>query len=200
MIKKPIKMLTVITAIIYTSLSISECVSVNTKESGDVFIGPPLAWASVYGMSASEYFAESDEYATVNGKRQHYYLYQWTDISDIEHLTTIIGLWIQQNGYDIGEVQYIEDDKDLTNSVKMLMKTKDANYSATIIGINRNLLLYINIYNTHNNTYDTIFCPLVKTKIRTYPDFCVNRFSIFPYFLKIQISGNFPIGLVVNFV
>jgi hypothetical protein len=34
----------------------------------------------------------------------------------------------------------------------------------------------------------------------TYPVFCVNRFSISPYFLKNQISSSFLIGLVINFV
>jgi len=33
-----------------------------------------------------------------------------------------------------------------------------------------------------------------------YPDFCVNRFSIFPYFLKSLVFSNFTATDVRNFV
>jgi hypothetical protein len=163
--KKLIKTLMMSMAILCTVLSISGCTSVTaTKAVNTTFKGPPLASASVYGMSASEYFAESEGYATLNGRQQHYYLYQWTDISDIELLTPLIGQWVYQHGYVVGEGQLFENDKNLADSVKTLMKTKNANYLVTIDGNGEKLLLYINIYNTSNNTYDTVVWPLAKTK------------------------------------
>jgi hypothetical protein len=39
-----------------------------------------------------------------------------------------------------------------------------------------------------------------EKKERAYPVFCVNRYPIFYYFLKNQISSNFPARLVRNFV
>jgi hypothetical protein len=163
MINKLIKILVLSVAIVYTMLSISRCTSINATTERDVFKGSPLASASVYDMSASEYFAETEGYANVIGKQQHYYLYQFTDTSDIQLLTPLISQWIQQNGYTMSKGQLIEDDKELAVSVKTLMKTKNANYSVTILGSDRDLFLYVNIYNTFNDTYDTVFWPLLKT-------------------------------------
>jgi hypothetical protein len=162
--KNNLKMLMVTAAILCAAFSVSGCASAAKVNAADTFNGPPLESASAYGMSASVYFAETDGYAAVNGRQQHYYLYQWTDIPDIEILSPLIARWIQQNGYDIGEGQLIENDKDLADSVKTLMRTKDANCSVTIFGNDGNLLLYMNFYNTNDNTYDTVFWPLIKTK------------------------------------
>jgi len=160
---KEFKLLIVATAIICISITFSECVSVTTTKTADAFIGPPLASESVYGMSASEYFVESDGYAIVIGRRQHYYLYQWTDIPDIQLLTPLIVRWIQGHGYALGEGELVENNIDLADSVKTLMKSKGANYSVTIRGDGRNLFLIINVYNTNIDTYDTVIWPLDKT-------------------------------------
>jgi len=161
--KKEFKLLIVATAIICISITFSECVSVTTTKTADTFTGPPLASATVYGMSASEYFVESDGYAIVTGRRQHYYLYQFTDTSDNQLLTILIVRWIQGHGYILGKGELVENNIDLADSVKTLMKSKGANYSVTIWGDGGNLLLYINVYNTNIDTYDTVIWPLLKT-------------------------------------
>lgn len=116
-------------------------------------------------------FKEQDGYAIVQGRKLHYWLYDTYS----EHkgdgdfiINKVIPKWVERLGYviDFDNIEIYKPNTDLANSVKMLMRQRGCNISATLVTKENGSVSYdyviINNYDAAKKEYYSILYPLYK--------------------------------------
>lgn len=86
----------------------------------------------------SDTYKEQDGYALVNGEKVHYWLYNSTanhnGKTDVIY-NKIIPNWVEKKGYviDYDNIEVVDPNPNLANSVRMLMKQRGADVSVALV-------------------------------------------------------------------
>ncbi len=145
------------------------------------FIILVFCFVAVFGLYAREYkdileegpssggpnCYKQDGYALVAGKKTHYWLYKI--YSDYDYkvsylLGKVFPEWVENLGYviDFDNIRKVSPNTSLASSVKALMKQRGCDVSVTLWQEKSGDTLIVNIYDSEDNTYWSIFYPLVK--------------------------------------
>lgn len=116
-------------------------------------------------------FKEQDGYAIVLGRKLHYWLYDTYS----EHkgdgdfiINKVIPKWVERLGYviDFDNIEIYKPNTNLANSVKMLMRQRGCDISATLVtkenGNGSYDYVIINNYDAAKKEYYSILYPLYK--------------------------------------
>lgn len=116
-------------------------------------------------------FKEQDGYAMVNDRKLHYWLYDTYS----EHkgdgdfiINKVIPKWVERLGYviDFDNIEIYKPNTNLANSVKMLMRQRGCDISATLVTKENDNVSYdyviINNYDAAKKEYYSILYPLYK--------------------------------------
>lgn len=116
-------------------------------------------------------FKEQDGYAIVDGRKLHYWLYdtysEHKDDGDFI-INKVIPKWVERLGYviDFDNIEIYKPNTNLANSVKMLMRQRGCDISATLVTKENGYVSYdfviINNYDAAKKEYFSILYPLYK--------------------------------------
>ena len=112
-------------------------------------------------------YYKQDGYALVAGKKQHYWLYNTyrKHKGDGSYLLDqVFPRWVEKLGYviDFDNIRKVSPNTSLDSSVKALMEQRGCDVSVTLWQEKSGDTLIVNNYDAENNTYWSIFYPLVK--------------------------------------
>ncbi len=116
-------------------------------------------------------FKEQDGYAMVNDRKFHYWLYDTYSKHKGDGdfiINKVIPKWVERLGYviDFDNIEIFKPNTNLANSVKMLMRQRGCDISATLVTKENDNVSYdyviINNYDAAKKEYYSILYPLYK--------------------------------------
>lgn len=116
-------------------------------------------------------FKEQDGYAIVLGRKLHYWLYDTYSKHKGDGdfiINKVIPKWVERLGYviDFDNIEIYKPNTNLANSVKMLMRQRGCDISATLVTKENSNVSYdyviINNYDAAKKEYYSILYPLYK--------------------------------------
>lgn len=132
---------------------------------GRTFMGSESEWSN---SSFADSYREQDGYALVSGLKLHYWLYDTItyhngNASDI--YDRVIPNWVERLGYviDFDNIYVKDNNTDLANSVRALMKQRGCDISVALVTDNPNYhYVVINDYLINKKQYKITIYPLYK--------------------------------------